>query len=159
MTGRGHTGELLCSLGLLAIGLFVLIDSGNIPQGQNYGGVGPRLFPYLVGCGLAACGGLLAWRALSGGWRNMPADQTAHAAPDWPAFVTISTGIVVQMALIGSVGFILAGVALFTLVARGFRSLRFARDAVLGIVLATIAYLIFTRLLSLSLPAGWLPFL
>ncbi len=159
MSNRGHLDELLCSLGLFAIGLFVLIDSGNIPQGQNYGGVGPRLFPYVVGSGLVLCGGLLAWRALSGGWRNMREDQTAHAAPDWRAFATISAAIVVQMVLIGWAGFILAGVALFTLVARGFGSLRFARDLVLGVVLTTVAYLTFTRLLSLSLPAGWLSFL
>ena len=159
MSGRGHMGEHLCSFGLLAIGLFVLIDSGNIPQGQNYGGVGPRLFPYLVGSGLVLCGGLLAWRAFSGGWRNMPEDQTAHAASDWRAFAMISAAIVAQMALIGWAGFILAGVVLFTLVARGFGSLRLVRDLALGVVLTTVAYLTFTRLLSLSLPAGWLSFL
>jgi hypothetical protein len=44
-------------------------------------------------------------------------------------------------------------------VARGFGSTRILRDAVIGAVLVTLAYLTFTRLLSLSLPAGWLPFL
>jgi hypothetical protein len=33
------------------------------------------------------------------------------------------------------------------------------RDAVVGAVLVAAAYLVFTRLLALSLPAGWLPFL
>lgn len=159
MTARGHVGELLCSLGLLAIGVFVLVDSGNIPQGQNFSGVGPRAFPYLVGCGLGVCGALLAWRALAGGWRNMPEDQSAHAAPDWRAFATISAGILLQMLLIGWAGFILAGIVLFVLVARGFGSTRLLRDLVIGVVLVTLAYLTFTRLLSLSLPAGWLPFL
>jgi putative tricarboxylic transport membrane protein len=159
MNARGHVGELLCSLGLLAIGLFVLVDTGNIPQGQNFSGVGPRLFPYIVGAGLGVCGVLLAWRALAGGWRNMPEDQTMHAAPDWVAFATISAGIVLQMVLIGWAGFILAGVVLFTLVARGFGSTRLVRDIAIGAVLVTLAYLTFTRLLSLSLPSGWLPFL
>ena len=63
------------------------------------------------------------------------------------------------MALVGWAGFILAGVVLFTLVARGFASTRLVRDIVIGAVLVTIAYLVFTRLLSLTLPAGWLPFL
>ena len=159
MTARGHIGELLCSLGLLAIGLFVLVDSGNIPQGQSGSGVGPRAFPYLVGCGLVVCGVLLVWRALAGGWRNMPDDQAAHVTPDWRAFATISAGIVLQMVLIGWAGFILAGIVLFVLVARGFGSTRLVRDLVIGVVLVTLAYLTFTRLLSLSLPAGWLPFL
>jgi putative tricarboxylic transport membrane protein len=113
----------------------------------------------VVGAGLAVCGARLAWRALAGGWRAMPDDEGVHASPDWPAFLLISAGIVVQMAVIGWAGFILAGVALFALVARGFGSTRTLRDVVIGAVLVTAAYLVFTRLLALSLPAGWLPFL
>ena len=159
MSARGHVGELLCSAGLLAIGVFVVVDAGNIPQAQSFSGIGPRLFPYLVGTGLVVCGALLVWRVLAGGWRNMPEDQSAHADPDWRAFAMISAGIVLQMMLIGWAGFVLAGVALFVFVARGFASARLVRDLVIGAVLVTTAYLTFTRLLSLSLPSGWLPFL
>jgi len=159
MTARGHVGELACSIGLLLIGVFVLIDTGNIPQGQSFSGVGPRFFPYLVGAGLAVCGALLAWRALTGGWRAMPDDDGVHDQPDWRAFVFISAGVILQMVLIGWAGFILAGVVLFVLVARAFGSVRLVRDVVIGAVLVTLAYLVFTQLLSLSLPAGWLPFL
>jgi len=156
---RGHLGELALSLGLLAIGVFVLVDTGTIPEGQSYAGVGPRFFPYLVGAGLAVCGALLAFRALVGGWRAMPPDEGVHDAPDWRAFALISAGILIQMAVIGWAGFIVAGVILFVLVARGFGSVRLVRDIVIAAVLVTAAYLVFTQLLSLSLPAGWLPFL
>ena len=159
MSVRGHVGELACSIGLVVIGLFVLVDTGNIPDAQSFSGVGPRFFPYLVGAGLTVTGAMLAWRALAGGWRAMPDDDGVHATPDWRAFALISAGIVLQMALIGWAGFILAGVVLFTLVARGFGSTRLVRDIVIGAVLVTAAYLVFTRLLSLTLPAGWLPFL
>jgi putative tricarboxylic transport membrane protein len=159
MRGRGHVGQIACSLGLLAIGLFVLVDTGNIPQGQSFSGVGPRFFPYVVGAGLTVCGALLAWRALAGGWRAMSYADSAHGTPDWRAFALISAGIVLQMALAGWAGFVLATVAMFTLVARGFGSTRLVRDLVIGAVLVTAAYLVFTRLLSLTLPAGLLPFL
>ena len=159
MTARGHMGELLLSLGLLAIGVFVVIDSGTIPEGQSYAGVGPRFFPYLIGSGLTLCGALLVWRALTGGWRAMPDDEGVHDTPDWRAFALISAGVVLQMAIIGIAGFILAGVAMFALVARGFGSTRLVRDIAIGVVLVTAAYLVFTKLLSLSLPPGWLPFL
>lgn len=159
MTARGHLGELALSLGLLAIGVFVLVDTGTIPEGQSYSGVGPRFFPYLVGAGLTACGALLAWRALTGGWRAMPADEGVHDAPDWRAFLLISAGIVLQMAVVGWAGFVIAGVILFTLVARGFGSTRLGRDLAIGAALVVAAYLVFTQLLSLSLPAGWLFFL
>ncbi len=150
---------MLCALGLLGLGVFVLFDTGTIPQGQNFSGVGPRLFPYMIGAGLAASGALLTWRALTGGWPNMPDDEAAHATPDRRAFVVISTGILLQMAFIGWAGFIVAGVLLFVLVARGFGSVRPVRDVVVGALLVTAAYLTFTQLLALSLPAGWLPFL
>lgn len=160
MTVRGHAGQLACSLGLLLIGLFVLVDTGNIPEQQSFSGVGPRFFPYLVGAGLVVTGALLAFRALTGGWRAMPADDAeVHGAPDWGAFALISAGILLQMLLVGIAGFVLAGVVIFTLVARGFGSTRLLRDIVIGAVLVTAAYLVFTQLLSLSLPAGWLPFL
>jgi putative tricarboxylic transport membrane protein len=156
---REQRGELLCSLGLLALGIFVLLDTGSIPQQQSASGVGPRLFPYLIGTGLTVCGAALVWEALRGGWRNMPDDEGVHAMPQWRAFALISAGIVLQMVLIGRAGFVLSGIVLFVLVARGFGSTRILRDAVIGAVLVTLAYLTFTRLLSLSLPAGWLPFL
>ena len=159
MTAAGRVGELALSLGLLAVAAFVLLDTGTIPAGQSYAGVGPRFFPYVVGAGLAVCGALLAWRALAGGWRAMPDDEGVHDTPDWRAFLLISAGIVLQMAVIGWAGFILAGVALFVLVARGFGSARTLRDILIAAVLVTAAYLVFTRLLALSLPAGWLPFL
>jgi putative tricarboxylic transport membrane protein len=89
----------------------------------------------------------------------MPDYDGVHDAPDWRGFALISAGIVLQMVLIGWAGFILAGVVLFMLVARGFGSVRLVRDVVIAAVLVTAAYLVFTRLLSLSLPSGWLPFL
>jgi putative tricarboxylic transport membrane protein len=159
MSKRGHLGELALSLGLVAIAAFVLLDAGTIPEGTSYAGVGPRFFPYVIGAGLAACGALLTWRALTGGWRAMPDDDAVHAAADWRAFLLISAGIVLQMAVIGWAGFIVAGIALFVLVARGFGSTRLVRDVVIAAVLVTAAYLVFTQLLALSLPAGWLPVL
>ncbi len=159
MSARTHLGEAAVSLGLLAIGAFVLIDTGTIPEAQTYSGVGPRFFPYLVGVGLAACGVLLAWRALAGGWLAMPPDEGVHDRPDWRAFALVSAGVVVQMLAIGQAGFIIAGTLLFALVARGFGSRRLVRDGVIGAALVSVAYFVFTRLLALSLPAGWLSFL
>jgi putative tricarboxylic transport membrane protein len=146
-------GELLLSLGLLALGAFVLYETQSIAEAQGYAQIGPRLFPSVIGAGLAICGAMLAWHAVAGGWRNMPPDQLDHASPDWTAFATISAGIVLHMAVIGYVGFILAGVLLFVLVARGFGSRRVLRDALVALVLSAVVYVIFTRVLGLRLPA------
>jgi putative tricarboxylic transport membrane protein len=154
---RIHPGELLISFGLLALGSFVVYETQSIAETQGYSQIGPRLFPYIVGTGLALCGAVLGWQAIFGGWRNVPLDQEGHDTPDWMAFCIISAGIVLHMIAIGWAGFILAGTLLFVLVARGFGSRRPVRDALIALVLTTAVYFVFTRALGLKLPG--VPFL
>ena len=156
MTARAqiHPGELLISLGLIALGTFVVYETQTIAETQGYAQIGPRLFPYIIGCGLTVCGAVLAWQAIAGGWRNVPLDQEGHDAPDWIAFIIISAGVILHMVIIGWAGFIIASTVLFVLVARGFGSRRLVRDAIIAVVLATVVFFIFTLALGLSLPKG-----
>ena len=151
---RVHPGELLISVGLLALGSFVVYETQSIAETQGYAQIGPRLFPYIVGAGLALCGAVLGWHAIFGGWRNVPLDQEGHDAPDWMSFGIISAGIVLHMIIIGWAGFILAGTLLFVLVARGFGSRRPVRDAIIAVVVTVVVFFVFTRALGLKLPAG-----
>lgn len=153
---RINPGELLVSLALVALGIFVVLGTQNISGAAGYARVGPRVFPYLIGSGLLILGGILTWHAVSGGWRNMPPDQDEHASPDWPAFTILSAAVILHMVSIGWAGFILASTFLFTLIARAFGSRRLLRDIVAGLVLATVAYLVFTHGLGLKLPNGLL---
>lgn len=155
MTARQprQVGEFLISLGLIALGSFVVYDTQNIPDAAGVSGVGPRLFPYLIGVGLTLCGGVLGWQAITGGWRHMvPVPE--HDRPDWYAFGVISAGIVLHMIVIGWAGFVIAGTLLFVLIARGFGSRRPAFDAGIAVVLNIVVYLIFTHGLGLKLPAS-----
>ena len=156
MTARQpiHLGELFISVGLLVLGSYVIYDTQSIPDPQSASGVGPRLFPYIIGIGLTLCGAVLGWQAISGGWRNVPLDQEGHDRPDWVAFGIISAGIVLHMVVIGWAGFIIASTLLFVLVARGFGSRRSVRDAIIAVVLAIVVYFVFTYGLGLKLPAG-----
>lgn len=146
-------GELLISLALLALGAFVVYETQSIAEGQG-SQIGPRLFPYLIGSGLTLCGTWLGWQAITGGWRNVPADDDGHAAPDRMAFALISAGVLLHMLLIGWAGFILASSLLFVLIARGFGSHKPVRDLVIAAVLSTVVFFLFTQALGLSLPAG-----
>jgi putative tricarboxylic transport membrane protein len=156
MTARPQigVGELLISLGLIAMGSFVVYETRSIAETQGYAQIGPRLFPYLIGAGLTLCGAVLGWQALSGGWRNVPLDQERHDAPDWIAFVIISAGIILHMVIIGWAGFIIASMLLFVMIARGFGSRRLVRDALIALVLAIVVFFVFTLGLGLSLPKG-----
>lgn len=157
MTPRSpiNPGELLVAIGLATLGIFVIAGSQDISAGGGYSQVGPRAFPYLIGAGLLILGAILCWQAVSGGWRNVPADDN-HDEPDWVAFAILSTGVLLHMASIGWAGFVLASTFLFSLIARGFGSRRLFRDIVVGLLLSTAAFFIFTRGLGLNLPSGLL---
>ena len=150
---RIHPGELAISLGLVALGSFVIYETQNIAETQGYAQIGPRLFPYLIGVGLALCGAVLGWEALSGGWRHVPLDD-AHLRPDWMAFAVISAGVILHMVIIGWAGFIIASILLFVLVARGFGSRKSVRDAIIATILAFVVFFLFTKGLGLTLPKG-----
>lgn len=152
---RLNPGELLVSLGLAALGLFVIVGAREIGGTGGYEQLGPRAFPYLVGAGLLLLGAVLAWQAAAGGWRNVPLDE-AHESPDWPAFLILGAAILLHMAAIAWAGFVLASTFLFALIARGFGSRRPLRDILAGLVLSLLAYLLFTRGLGLNLPSGLL---
>lgn len=155
MTSRSpiNPGELMVSIALAALGIFVIAGTQDISSGGGYSQVGPRAFPYVIGAGLLIIGGILSWQAVSGGWRNVPMDDS-HEEPDWIAFAILSTAVILHMASIAWAGFILASTFLFTLVARGFGSNRLVRDILVGLALSTIAFFIFTRGLGLNLPSG-----
>jgi putative tricarboxylic transport membrane protein len=146
-----HRGELLLSLGFTALGAYVLYDTQSIAAAQGYDQLGPRLFPQLVGIALAVLGAVLAWHSLSGGWRNVPLDQEGHDNPDWPAFGLIGGGLMLQMAIVGSVGFVIASTLLYLMIARGFGSRRWRRDLLAGVAVVLAAYYLFTLALGLHL--------
>jgi putative tricarboxylic transport membrane protein len=68
----------------------------------------------------------------------------------------IAVGLIQQMLLFESAGFVPTAAILFFCVAFGFGSRRYLRDIVIAIVLAIVAYVGFVHVLGLNLPAGFL---
>jgi putative tricarboxylic transport membrane protein len=156
---RFNAAELAISLAILALGIGVAIGASQLPAAGGYARIGPNLAPAVIAVGLILLGVWLLYETFSGGWR--------HAVPDDPAlrnehrfqagaFVWVSAGLVVQMFLIHRGGFVLAQAALFACVARGFGSMRPARDLGLGLIVALAVFLFFVKFLNVNLPAGWL---
>jgi putative tricarboxylic transport membrane protein len=154
--GPAVGGEALLSLGMVLLGAFVVWQGTLVKAATGHSGIGPGLFPILIGSGLSLIGLVLGWQALSGGWRGMPDDEIAQQGADWRAFGLISLAVLVHMVLIGWAGFIIASALLYGLIARGFGSTRPARDIVIAIAISVLVFLLFTRGLGLNLPAGWL---
>ena len=150
-----NQAELWLSVGVLALGCGAAAVTAALPSEGGYSGIGPNFMPGLVSFGLVLIGAWLLYEALSGGWRNAsPHEGRFRKSP----FLWVSAGLFAHMALIGWAGFVLAGTALFVLVARGFGSRRVLRDLAFGVALALAVYLFFSQVLNVNLPAGWTPF-
>jgi putative tricarboxylic transport membrane protein len=150
--------ELAISLALVALGLFVFLVARGMPSTGGFSGIGPGAMPTMVGVGLMVLGLWLLGERLTGGWRAAeaePIERGEHAFCA-PGFIWVTVGLVAQMLLINSAGFVIAATALFVGVARGFGSARPLRDAVIGLVIALAIFVFFVRFLNVGLPGGWL---
>lgn len=149
-------GDLLVSLGVLALGAYFAYGAFAISVSQNYSRVGPRLFPFVVAAGLLLCGALLLVQALRGHAAPAEAgeDVDTDLPPDLVAVAGVGAALVAYLLLLEAAGFVLASAALFWGVALAFGSRHLLRDPLIGLALGLVVYLAFTRLLGLRLPAG-----
>ena len=152
----------------LVAGIGFIVGATMISSDAGYAGVGPNFLPWLVGLALLVCGGFLVYEAQSGGYREME-EASGAASGDWRGFVWVSAGILLNAALITTIGFILSCALGFVLAVRGFRQAEgrldlspraWAVDAAVGFAIAAPVYWMFTQLLGISLPGltstGWL---
>ena len=72
------------------------------------------------------------------------------------AFLWVSAGVIAEILLIHTGGFVIAQAALFACVARGFGSAKLPRDFAIGVTLGLAVFLFFVKFLNVNLPAGWL---
>jgi putative tricarboxylic transport membrane protein len=156
---RGGRVEFILSLGVLALGLSAAVVAFRLPEAGGYARIGPNFAPKIVAGGLSLLGLWLLAEVFTGGWRDRVADDAGergehpfHAG----AFLWVSAALAAHMVLVGRAGFVIAAMALFAGVARGFGSRRPARDLAVGLLLGLLVFLFFVRFLNVHLPAGWL---
>jgi putative tricarboxylic transport membrane protein len=146
--GRRPDRAAFVIAGLLALAGLVLLREGLVmPDRGGYSGVGPGGAPTLVGACLLA---LAAAHVLAGlrGALGPRAPQNLVPA------LWICGGIAALIALLGIAGFSMAVMVLFACTAAAFRERRFHVSLPVGLALGLLIYLVFDRLLRLSLPAG-----
>ena len=132
-------------LGLLAAVIFY--ETRAMKVTALYARVGPTTFPYVIATVLAV---LAVGTALSA-WRGgFPEREPERLAP----ILWIVGGLALQLLLLKPAGFSIATGCLFALTARGFGRGPLWLTIPIGIVFSLAVWLIFSRLLMLSLPAG-----
>lgn len=147
ITRRIDRPALVVALLLLACAGIVARDAASQTIVSTYG-LGPTAVPYLVSICLAVLGLAHLVVAFKDGLpKPDPADGGAIL------WITIGlVGLVACIALGG--GFIIATAMIFAFTARGMGRRAFLVDAIIGLVLGAAIFLVFQKLLTLSLPAG-----
>ena len=144
---RADKRALLMGLTLLVLSVVVWRDATAQTMSATYG-IGPAAMPYLVAVALAALGLghiVVAFRD------GLPVPEYADGiAIGWIAFGLAA--LLLCIAFGG--GFILATTILFAATARAFGRRALLVDAPIGFGLGVAIHLLFSKLLTLSLPAG-----
>ena len=141
-----RAGMVIAGL-LLLLAIVIFWDTASLQLGQTYG-VGPKAMPYVVAGGLALLAIGNAWLA----WRG---DFPEREEFDPKAIVLILGGLAALIAIIGlGGGFIVATAILFAATSAAFGRRAIHIDLAIGLVLGVAVYLLFDKLLTLSLPAG-----
>lgn len=144
---RFDAAELFIALILFILAGLVWWDMTALQISPVYG-LGPKAMPIIVAVGLAALAfgnAVLAFRG----------DVAERESLDWTAIVLILGGLACLIALIGLGGGFMIGTAiLFAATSTAFGRRAFFTDLAIGFVIAIVIHLLFSKLLTLSLPAG-----
>ena len=165
---KGPSPQLAIGVGALLVGVAIDLGAIGISSEAGYSGVGPNFLPWVVGSMLALCGLFLVREVLTGGFRNLE-EPSGAATGHWPGFAWVTAGILLNAALITTIGFILSCALCFVLAVRGFKSAEgrldlgpraWAIDAAIGFAIAAPVYWMFSQLLGINLPGltstGWI---
>jgi putative tricarboxylic transport membrane protein len=147
-TRRFDVPALVVAVILFVLAALVLRDAASMTMASAHG-IGPEAMPYVVGGFLVALGLghlVLAFR------EGLPHPDTAA---DPVAIAWLTGGLIALIACIGlGVGFIPATALLFAATARAFGRRALLVDLAIGAGLGLVVYLLFSKLLALSLPQG-----
>jgi putative tricarboxylic transport membrane protein len=146
--GRGvDRAGIVIAVALAVVAVVLVVDASRIQANVVYG-MGPQAMPILIaiGLGVLAAGNLI--NALRGG-------DAEPEEMDFRPVLLILAGLALMISVIGlGGGFIPAMTLLFAATATAFGRRAIATDLAIGFVIATVIYLAFSKLLTLSLPAG-----
>lgn len=159
--------QMLVGGGTVVLAALLAAGASQIHGDAGYAGIGPAFLPWLVSGAMALCGVLLMIEAARAP-APTPSSDEPPAKGDLSSMAWISAGLLLNAALINTLGFILSCALLFALAARGFRRsmgqapglAQLGRDALIGFVISAPVYWMFTKGLGLTLPGltktGWL---
>jgi putative tricarboxylic transport membrane protein len=143
-------------VGLLALGVFTIVDAGTIAIPEWVNAVGPQAFPYAVGALLIASAVALLVDLARGksfeGEQGEDVDTTVGT--DWATVLKLTASFAALVVLVEPLGWPIGATVLFGGAAWSLGARPWWRPVLVGAVLALVIQIVFTRLLGLYLPAG-----
>ncbi|MDN3712680.1 tripartite tricarboxylate transporter TctB family protein [Paracoccus cavernae] len=134
---------------LAAVAIVILMDMTRLSSAAGYSQVGPATVPRWIAYVLLLLAALTGYNAFKG---TAQAEKIqSPAAVGW-----IVLGLVLQIVLLKTAGFTIATGLMFACVARAFDEKRWHLSLPVGFGLSFFVFAVFSQLLSLTLPAGWL---
>jgi putative tricarboxylic transport membrane protein len=144
---RVDVAGLVIALILLVLAGVVWWDMTKLQILSPYD-LGPKVMPIVV----SAC---LVLLAIGNGIGALRGDLPARDSLDWKPIILILGGLACLIALIAFGGGFMIGTAiLFATTSAAFGRRAFLTDLLIGAVIAVFIYVLFGKLLTLSLPAG-----
>ncbi|MGO4572747.1 tripartite tricarboxylate transporter TctB family protein [Microvirga sp. 2TAF3] len=144
---RVDKAGLLIALVLLLLACLIWQDLNSLQLSSVYG-LGPKAMPMVVAIGLTVLAIGNAVTAFRGG---LPERESL----DWKPIILIVGGLAVLIAFIQfDIGFIPATAVLFAATSAAFGRRAFVTDLIIGFVAGLVIYLLFSKLLTLTLPMG-----
>ena len=132
---------------LIALAALLYWDLSSLQLNAVYG-VGPKVMPVVVSIGLT----LLAIGNAIGAFRG---DLPSRDSLDWKPIVLILGGLASLIVLVRFGGGFMIGTALlFAATSTAFGRRAFLTDLAIGAAIAVLVYLLFAKLLTLTLPTG-----
>ena len=156
---RGRsTGELVMTVLLGALGVYLVLDAGTIAVPGSTNTVGPRFFPFLVGGLFIATALALGIRVFRGdrGPAEESEDVDSTAGTSWRAVGIIAAAFLAHALLINVIGWPLAVTLMFAAVTWALGARGVVRPLLAGGITSVVVWIVFVKALNVALPGGTL---
>jgi len=152
---RSWRGPRAFGVVLFIFSLFLIYNVTLIREGGGFMVVGPRVFPTVIVGILTVLAVIFLLRTTV--WPDTDLAEMAaeeRAATHWPSVILTGLVLVVYPFAMRELGYIIGTALFLPIMSSIFGSKQHVRDVVIGVILAVGVYLVFTRVLSVRLPAG-----
>lgn len=143
-------GDRIWGIVILIFGGAYLVEGVRIPPAAFGDPLGPRIFPTILGASMAACGAFLAIRP------EPPGSQPILVRRSFFQVLVLCAVLILYAISLPWLGYLLATFLLVWMAARIMGERSFIKGLVVSAVFSAAVFLLFTRVLTIPLPLGFL---